>query len=406
MTESHHPAGTPGPGSTLGTVLAGRYRLEQRVGRGGMADVYRARDELLHRTVAVKLFRFDTADTDRARIDAEMRTLAGLRHAGLVTLYDAGTDDDSAPYLVMEFIDGTTLRDRIGNGPALAPAEVAALGADLAASLRYVHANGVVHRDVKPANILLDPPTDGARHPRPRLTDFGIAQITDGARLTADGTALGTPNYVSPEQTTGRPIGPASDIYSLGLVLLEALTGRPAYPGSGVEAALARLHRPPLIPADLGPGWGRLLTAMTELDPAARPDIGAVIGGLHALAGAGAAAPDDTIASWEAMPAGATSVMSATTTMLPAAGPARDPLGTTVLPVVGAAAGRPLHRPRRRPNAVYLIGGLIAAAIVVVLLVLGLGGTSAGTGPNPGPAYPSVPGQLGRHLDILEGTLS
>ena len=267
---------------STGSVLAGRYRLGERIGRGGMADVFRAEDELLHRPVAVKVFRLDTpAGQDRRRIDAEVRILAALRHPGLVTVFDAGAVDepggDTAPFLVMELIDGPTLGRRLADGPLTAEL-TGELGADLSTTLAYIHGNSVVHRDIKPANILLD--TESAAVCA-KLTDFGIARLLDSTRITMHGMAIGTANYLSPEQATGDPAGPPADVYSLGLVLIECLTGHVAYPGSGIEAAVTRLHRPPTIPTAHGPEWTRLLTAMTALSPGDRPtaaDVATTLG--------------------------------------------------------------------------------------------------------------------------------
>ena len=165
----------------------------------------------------------------------------------------------------MEVVDGITLARALDGGP-LAPHRAAALGAQLAGALAYVHERGVVHRDVKPANILVDDRTGQAK-----LTDFGVARLVDGTRLTEAGTTLGTANYLAPEQATGDEVTPACDVYSLGLVLLECLTGSVAFPGYGVTAAVARLHRDPDIPAWLPDGWRGLLAAMTSRKAADRP---------------------------------------------------------------------------------------------------------------------------------------
>ena len=170
----------------MGSVVAGRYRLGERIGRGGMADVFRADDELLHRPVALKVFRLDTpAGQDRRRIDAEVRILAALRHPGLVTVFDAGSVDEpggeSPSYLVMELINGPTLGDRLADGPLTAE-QTSQLGADLSTTLSYIHASGVVHRDIKPANILLDTEGVGEAAFSAKLTDFGIARLLDSTR--------------------------------------------------------------------------------------------------------------------------------------------------------------------------------------------------------------------------------
>jgi tRNA A-37 threonylcarbamoyl transferase component Bud32 len=251
-------------------LLGGRYRIEELVGQGGMARVYRATDELLDRVVAVKVFAAAAVDdADRFRRESETRVLASLSHPSLVTLYDASTAPDGSGYLVMEFVGGGTLADRIARGP-LAPHHVASLAADLGEALQVVHAAGVIHRDIKPPNVLLR-----AAHGRPfqaTLADFGIAYLADAARMTTPGMAVGTAAYFSPEQARGAEPTPASDIYALGLVLIEALTGRRAFPQTTpIEAAVARLHTPPAVPSGFGYGWRSLLTAMTATDPLARP---------------------------------------------------------------------------------------------------------------------------------------
>ena len=236
-------------------LLAGRYELGDVVGTGGMARVYRATDTLLDRQVAVKLFRDDLDEQEAARADVEMQTLAGLHHPGLVAVHDAGTAE-GRPYLVMELVEGPTLGGT--------DVDLAKVGAEVAEALAYVHAHGIVHRDVKPANILLSP--TGAK-----LTDFGIARVLDGARHTGTGLTVGTAPFLAPEQVTGDPVTPATDVYALGLVLLECLKGEREYVGAPVEAALARLHRTPVVPADLGDPWPSLLSTMTARMPSLRP---------------------------------------------------------------------------------------------------------------------------------------
>ncbi|MFD3534683.1 serine/threonine-protein kinase [Streptomyces sp. NPDC058664] len=257
-------------------VVAGRYRLDDLLGRGGAADVYEGMDLRLRRPVAVKVFRPDGAADTEERFDGEGRLLAQLQHPGLITVYDCGRDDGT-PYLVMELVRGTTLRRRIA-AAALAPAEACRIGAALASALAHVHEAGVVHRDVKPANILLD--EAGA----PRLTDFGISRLLGTTAQTVTGALVGTAAYMAPEQVLGRGAGPAADIYSLGLVLIESIKGELEYDGAPLEAAIARLNRPPVIPPDIPAAVVELLEAMTDADESHRPDARACGRALAALA--------------------------------------------------------------------------------------------------------------------------
>ncbi|WP_091603567.1 serine/threonine-protein kinase [Arthrobacter koreensis] len=267
--------------------LGQRYRTTDLIGTGGAASVHRAMDENLGREVAVKVFRPTVQeDDDYRRQHTETLLLATLNHPGLVTLLDAGLhreeDGQVLNYLVMELVDGPDLRRTLKSGP-LPAVSVASLGADLADALAYVHSKGVIHRDVKPANILLFPQEHDSRL-YPKLTDFGIARLVEATVATAHGATIGTANYLSPEQAQGGTVAPSTDIYSLGLVLLESLTGEKAFPGPIVEAAVARLLRDPEIPDSLGPDWVELLRAMTNRLPDARPAAHEAASALRALA--------------------------------------------------------------------------------------------------------------------------
>jgi serine/threonine protein kinase len=251
-----------------GPVLMDRYELGRHIARGGMGDVFEAQDRQLQRRVAVKLFR-GAAPSDRARFKAEAVTLAALNHPGLVQVYDAGEHEGDA-FVVLELVEGPTLASRLADTGPESPGEVAELGAQVADALAYVHEHGVVHRDVTPPNILCGP--DG----RPRLADFGIARLIDTTRLTAPETALGTAAYMAPEQVLGHEVTPAADIYSLGLVLLEMLTGRRAFVGSPHEVAVARLARQPSVPGDIPEVLRRLIREMTHPSVSGRPSAAAV----------------------------------------------------------------------------------------------------------------------------------
>lgn len=255
-------------------VMHGRYRLEERIGAGGMATVWRAVDEALGREVAIKVFTAAATTVDAIeQQEREAKTAAALTHHGLVTLLDAGVDHDpnhgDRIFLVMELVDGVDLKVKLEN-EELSARDIAYIGHDLAEALEFLHHHGLVHRDIKPANILLPHFRGGGTRPRAKLTDFGIAEPAD-RQLPDEGTTTGTAAYLSPEQANLDLVGPPSDIYSFGLVLLECFTRRIAFPGDSVHSAIARLMRDPEITDELDPDWRALLTAMTARDPKARP---------------------------------------------------------------------------------------------------------------------------------------
>jgi eukaryotic-like serine/threonine-protein kinase len=258
-------------------VVGGRYELGALLGTGASAQVRRAFDRFSGRAFAVKLFHAGASAHDRRRQQREMQALAALHHPGLVTLYDGGVEA-GRPFIVTELVEGPCLAERIAEGP-LEPEEVRRIGARLADALAHVHRAGIVHRDLKPANVLID------RNGHPRLADFGIARALDCTAVTLTGYVIGTAAYLAPEQVRGEDVGPEADVYALGLVLLEALTGRREYPGSLVESAMARLHRAPDIPDELPRNLRAALHAMTEPEPSARPTAAEVAALLSAEAG-------------------------------------------------------------------------------------------------------------------------
>jgi serine/threonine protein kinase len=262
-----------------GSILADRYRIERSLGSGGMSRVYLAHDAELGRTVAVKVFPQSLADDDVHRQRDEARVLASLHHPGLVVLFDAQLSGEP-PFLTMEYVAGESLYDRLARLPLPSADAVAAIIRDVAGALAYVHERGVIHRDVKPANILL--PSGG--EPSAKLADFGIARLMSADGLTATGTVLGTAAYISPEQASGRPVAAPSDIYSLGLVFAEALSGVRMFGGTALEAAAARLSTDPDLSAvEIAPFRG-LIAAMTAREPDARPTAPEVVADLDGAA--------------------------------------------------------------------------------------------------------------------------
>ena len=220
----------------LGTKLNGRYRLEARIGAGGMSTVYRALDETLQRRVAIKLLNTEVVtDSDQLeRFRREARAVAQLSHPNIVGVIDAG-EDEGRPYIVFEYVEGETLKDRIRRQGRLPIPEAVAYAIEIARALGAAHARHIVHRDVKPQNVLLD--EEGSA----KVTDFGIARTLEEDGLTADGRVLGTTDYVSPEQALGHAVNGQSDLYSLGVVLYEMLTGEVPFRGEG-QVAVAMKH--------------------------------------------------------------------------------------------------------------------------------------------------------------------
>lgn len=363
-----------------GTLLAERYRVDALVGAGGMAAVYRATDEVLGRPVAVKVLAGGHADPAAAQRErAELQLLASLDHRALVTLFDAAEAHvDAVPVtcLVMELVDGPSLATRLAEGPIEAD-EVAAMALDLSQALAVVHEHGVVHRDVKPANILLGPSPGPGRAFAAKLADFGIAALVDSTRITATGTVLGSAGYLSPEQTSGQRVGPPADVYSLGLVLLESLTGRQEFEGPLLEAVSARLVRDPVIPVSLGAPWTALLAAMTARDPEARPTAAEVAARLDAAPASGpdAALPIAVETAAIATPTEVAGIVAASTAPLPTAARSdasdEGEAATRAVPIEAglpaAATGADVTAPaaplRKRRKAAWIVA---AGAVVAV----------------------------------------
>jgi len=231
-------------------VFGDRYEVEGRIGAGGMAEVWRGHDRVLNRTVAIKTllpqFARDASFVDRFRREAQ--AAARLNHAGIVSVYDSGTDGD-APYIVMEFIEGRTLADYLSSGKTIPPMEAAQIAKDIAAALAVAHAQGVIHRDIKPANVMV------TRDGKVLVMDFGIARLISGPETAPQTSAvLGTASYLSPEQAQGQPVDARTDIYALGVVLYEMLTGRPPFTGdSPMAIAYKQVNATPPAPSSANP---------------------------------------------------------------------------------------------------------------------------------------------------------
>jgi eukaryotic-like serine/threonine-protein kinase len=359
-------------------VLAGRYRLEDRIAAGAVGQVWRATDLVLSRPVAVKLLRPEYAQHPEtlARFRAEARHAASVTHPGIAQVYDYGETGTygeagaaDSPYLVLELVDGPSLAGVLAAGP-LDPGDTVDVLGQAAAGLAAAHAAGLVHRDIKPGNLLVGP--DG----QVKITDFGIAYAAGSAPLTRTGTLVGTPNYLAPERAAGGPATPASDLYSLGIVGYQCLTGGPPFSGPPLEVAAAhRLRELPPLPAAVPAGVAGLIADLTAKDPAARPasagDVARRAGQLRdTLSGTRTA----VLASEPGGAPGTTRVDAAPMTLagLPAPG------GTQALPGPERDGRRP-----RRGVLLAVAGAVLVAGLAVWLLAAAFAGPQAGQPTSP-----------------------
>ena len=257
-----------------GFLLGDRYRLESRIASGGMADVWAGNDEVLKRTVAIKIMRPDSKHEQlfALRFRDEAVHSAGLNHNNIATVFDYGEDDGLA-YLVMELVAGEPLSAILRERAPLPAAEVRSIMGQAALALAVAHEARVIHRDVKPANILVRP--DGVV----KLTDFGIARALDASGHTQHGEMLGTPNYISPEQAMGQPATGSSDLYALGVVGHEMLSGsRPFDRGTPIATALSHVNeRPPPLPDDVPDDLEQVIQDCLQKNPADRPPNAAAV---------------------------------------------------------------------------------------------------------------------------------
>lgn len=289
---SAQPPSAQDPGA--GRLIAGRYRLLAKLGHGGMGTVWRAKDETVDREVAVKEPRVPDHLPERERDNAfermrrEARAAARLDHPGVVNVHDVAVVD-GRPWIVMELVRGRSLGDALQEG-TLGAREAARIGLEVLGALEAAHAAGILHRDVKPDNVLL------GRHDRVVLTDFGIAQIEGETNLTDTGGFVGSPEYIAPERVLGQRPGPASDLWSLGVVLYAATEGVSPFRRSNTPATLQSvLNATPAPPAAAQGPLAEVITALLDKDPARRPDAARVRGLLDAAANPPAPPPTQVV---------------------------------------------------------------------------------------------------------------
>jgi eukaryotic-like serine/threonine-protein kinase len=320
----------------VGELIAGRYELEELVGSGGMSSVYRAHDRLLERTVALKILheQFTRDDDYVERFRREARSVAQLTHPNIVTVIDRG-EQDARQFIVFEYVDGENLKDLVDREGPLSPREAIALGLQVARGLAFAHSQGLVHRDVKPQNVLLD--ADG----RAKVTDFGIARALDVDGMTITGTVMGTSNYIAPEQARGQPVDEQTDVYSLGCVLYELLAGEVPYDGDNfVSVAMRHVNDP--------------VPSVGELRPDVPPRLDDAI--QRAMA-------KDHLDRFESMAELAVELEACEADLEGGEG------ATTIVPPRAASRRRrPAHAPRRRR------GGLLPAVLLGVALAALVGG--------------------------------
>ncbi|GAA4233599.1 serine/threonine-protein kinase [Streptosporangium album] len=385
-------------------LLGGRYRPLGRIATGGMGEVWRARDELLGREVAVKLLRRHTAADPafRERFRREARIAAGLADPGIAQVFDYGEADDVA-YLVMELVPGESLASILARDGRLSVEITLDVIYQTAKALQAAHGAGIIHRDIKPGNLLVT--GDGVV----KVTDFGIARALEASSMTQTGTVLGTAQYVSPEQASGEPLTLATDVYSLGVVAYECLAGRPPFVAS-TQVAIALMHlneTPPPLPGSVPEAVRDLVTACLSKSPALRPaGVGELAGRAYALReslttpGAAGLAMLTDPAGWRMEPAGEwpqeiAPALATGTGPAPVAGPDR---GTAPQPTpAGTAPTAPGRRGLRRRTVIVAAAGCAAAVGLGTLVAYELadrGGDSRPAEPFTSPSPVVTPSKV------------
>lgn len=367
-------------------VLGGRYLLKDKVGNGGMASVYRAQDQVLDRTVAVKIMlpQYAGDATFAARFKQEAQAAAGLQSPYIVGVYDWGKDGDTY-YIVMEYLRGTDLKSGVRSHGALDPKKVAQIGSQICGALSVAHKHEIIHRDIKPQNIMVLP--DG----NIKVMDFGIARAKN-SHLTQDNNVLGTAHYVSPEQTRGQDLGATSDIYSLGVVMYECATGRVPFDGDdAISVALKQVNELPIPPSQVNPGVDpaleRIILKCMEKDPANRfqtaDELRQVLNAYAAGRAVDVAEPTRVIAAPMGVGGAETRVMSdATQAMVRPAGTA-GPGSTAAGPRVAASAssrGKGNYDEPKKGNGAKIAAIVIGAIVVIAAAVFFASNLFGGSG--------------------------
>ena len=367
-------------------VLGGRYLLKDKVGNGGMASVYRAQDQVLDRTVAVKIMlpQYAGDATFAARFKQEAQAAAGLQSPYIVGVYDWGKDGDTY-YIVMEYLRGTDLKSGVRSHGALDPKKVAQIGSQICGALSVAHKHEIIHRDIKPQNIMVLP--DG----NIKVMDFGIARAKN-SHLTQDNNVLGTAHYVSPEQTRGQDLGATSDIYSLGVVMYECATGRVPFDGDdAISVALKQVNELPIPPSQVNPGVDpaleRIILKCMEKDPANRfqtaDELRQVLNAYATGRAVDVAEPTRVIAAPMGVGGAETRVMSdATQAMVRPAGTA-GPGSTAAGPRVAAPAssrGQNSYDEPKKSNGAKIAAIVIGAIVVIAAAVFFASNLFGGSG--------------------------
>jgi serine/threonine-protein kinase len=356
----------------VGTLLDGRYRLDQQIGAGGMSTVYRAFDQRLERQVAIKVLHVGTAPDERLleRFRREARAVALLSHPHVVTVIDAGESDSEPPqpYIVFEYVEGETLKQRIGRCGALPISEAVAYAIEIARALGAAHAGHIVHRDVKPQNVLID------EEGRAKVTDFGIARSLDEGQITVSGRVLGTTDYVSPEQALGHQVTGQSDIYSLGIVLYEMLTGEVPFSADS-QVAVAMKH---------------IREAVPDVQ-VRRPEVSATLAAVLDRATA------MDLSERYSEPAALVSDLEEALALEASRSGSASGEATSVLRTLPRSSSRRVPLRLRRPGALLALL-IVAAAVVAAVLIGAAGQTHHGTGviSSPKPQAHNAPVRLGQ----------